>query len=65
MKLKSSIAAIGLMLAGVAFAQPSIYYLWKNNATGKTMCNPDAPAAGWVKVGGPFEDSNCTIKAPQ
>jgi hypothetical protein len=65
MKLKISLAAASLMLASAAFAQPSIYFMWKQTSTGKTMCNPDAPAAGWVKVGGPFSDPNCTIKEPQ
>jgi hypothetical protein len=53
------------LLCGLAIAQPGEYYLWKNNTTGKTMCNPDAPGTSWVKVSGPYEDSNCTILQPK
>ena len=44
MKLKLTLAAASLLLAGLAMAQPSEYYLWKNNSTGKTVCEPDMPA---------------------
>lgn len=65
MKLTSMILAAALMLSGVAIAQPSIYFLWKHKTSGQTVCNPDAPDANWVKVGGPFQDSNCTIPEPK
>jgi hypothetical protein len=50
---------------GAALAQPSEYILWRNNASGKTMCDPESPGKDWVKVSGPYEDPNCSILLPQ
>jgi hypothetical protein len=61
---KLALAAAGLLLCAVSLAQPSVYFLWKNQA-GQTLCNPEAPDASWVKVGGPFEDANCSVTAKQ
>ena len=68
MKLKLTLAAAALALAGIAgtaTAQPSLYYVWKHKTTGKTMCNPEAVDANWVKVSGPYSDANCSIKEPE
>ena len=65
MKSKLIFAAVAAMLlAGVATAQPSEYFIWKNKASGKTVCEPDMPAAEWIKQSGPYEDSNCKFKVP-
>lgn len=64
MRRKILFLVAAALTAGACIAQPSTYFLWKD-ASGKTMCNPDAPGPGWSKVGGPFEDSNCTIPQPQ
>jgi hypothetical protein len=61
---KLALAAAGLLLCAVSLAQPSIYFLWKNKA-GQTLCNPEAPDASWVKVGGPFQDANCSVPEKQ
>ena len=57
------LAAVTAMLAlcGIAWAQPSQYYLWQNKKTGTKACEPQAASADWVKLSGPYEDSNCTI----
>lgn len=65
MKRKLILIIAASLLSGLALAQPSEYYLWKHKTNGKTMCNPDAPDANWVKVSGPYEDSNCSIAAPK
>lgn len=57
--------ALGLGLAGLAQAQPSVYFLWQNKATKAKMCEPEQPGAQWEKVGGPFSDQNCSIKMPE
>jgi hypothetical protein len=57
-------AAAAMLLAGVATAQPSEYFIWKNNATGKTVCEPQMPADQWTKQSGPYEDANCKFKVP-
>ena len=64
MKIQLCIASAALCLATVAIAQPSEYYVWKNKTTGAKMCEPDMPAAQWVKESGPYEDSNCKFKLP-
>jgi len=63
-KLKITLAAASLLLAGLAIAQPSEYYLWKNKSSGETVCEPDMPAAQWTKQSGPYEDPNCKIRIP-
>ncbi len=65
MKRMISIALVALGLAGIASAQPSIYYKWKNPSTGATACEPEKPGPQWQKVGGPFSDENCSIPEPQ
>ncbi|MDQ6680418.1 MAG: hypothetical protein M3Y67_05575 [Pseudomonadota bacterium] len=45
-------------------ARPSSYVLWKHKTTGQTMCEPDADA-NWIKLSGPYEDSNCRILVKQ
>tara|TARA_R110001606_G_scaffold20681_1_gene73582 strand:- start:41 stop:235 length:195 start_codon:yes stop_codon:yes gene_type:complete len=52
---------VSALFASAALAQPSIYFKWKNMETGKTMCNPDADTSKWEKVGGPYEDPNCSF----
>ena len=64
MKRRLAFVLAAALACGASLAQPSTYFLWKHTS-GKTMCNPDSPGAGWTKAGGPFEDSNCTIKQPQ
>jgi hypothetical protein len=65
MKSKLIVAAIAaLLLTGVAMAQPSEYFLWKSKASGKTVCEPDMPAAQWTKLSGPYEDVNCKFRLP-
>ena len=61
MTRKFAFVLAAALACGAALSQPSTYFLWKHTS-GKTMCNPDSPGSGWVKVGGPFEDSNCSIK---
>lgn len=63
-RILTSALALAL-LAGPALAQPSEYYLWKHKTSGQTMCNPDAPSKDWVKLSGPYEDSNCSILQPK
>ncbi len=65
MKLKLALLAATVTLSCVATAQPSIYYLWKHQHTGQTACEPEALDANWVKVGGPFQDANCSIPMPE
>jgi hypothetical protein len=65
MKRKLILILAATLLSGLAIAQPSEYYLWKHKSTSKTMCNPDAPDANWVKVSGPYEHSNCSILQPK
>jgi hypothetical protein len=54
-------SALTLAMAGAALAQPSLYYVWKNKDTGKTMCEPQADEATWTKVSGPYSDPNCSL----
>lgn len=65
MKRTMSIALLALGLAGLAGAQPSVYYKWKNTATGATICEIEQPGPQWERVGGPFGDENCVIPQPQ
>ena len=63
MKFKLRIlTAAALVASGFAMAQPSEYFLWKNPASGKVVCDVAAPGADWVKTGGPFEDPSCKYK---
>jgi len=64
MKFKLTVAAASLLLAGLAFAQPTEYYVWKNKASGQTVCEPDMPADAWTKESGPYEDPVCKIRMP-
>lgn len=64
MKTKAMLVVSALLASSLVAAQPSTYYLWKHKTTGQTMCEPDADA-NWVKVAGPYEDSNCRILAKQ
>ena len=66
MNSKLIVAAVAalLLLTGVAMAQPSEYFLWKNKVSGKTVCEPDMPAAQWTKLTGPYEDANCKFRFP-
>lgn len=57
-------AAILAMACGIAAAQPGVYYLWKHNTTGQTMCEPEADK-NWTKVSGPYEDPNCQFPTKQ
>lgn len=57
---RALIAAAIAAAATVALAQPSAYYVWRHKTTGKTMCEPQAPDANWVRVSGPYSDPNCT-----
>lgn len=60
MKLKLTVAAAALLLAGLAVAQPSEYFLWKHKVTGQTTCEAQvADEDAWVKVSGPYRDANC------
>lgn len=63
-RILTTFVALGL-LAGGALAQPSEYYVWKHKTTGKTMCDPEPPGRDWVKVSGPYEDSNCKVLLPK
>ncbi|MBE0548254.1 MAG: hypothetical protein IH627_11515 [Rubrivivax sp.] len=65
MKSKLALFVIAISLSWVAAAQPSTYYLWKNTVTGKTACEPESLGVNWIKVGGPFQDANCSIPMPQ
>jgi hypothetical protein len=66
MKKRVSLLVLAAALAGSVVAQPSVYYLFKHKVTGKTICEPDAPDANWVKVGTKaFQDPNCTIPQTQ
>ncbi|GHU30199.1 hypothetical protein AGMMS50256_16650 [Betaproteobacteria bacterium] len=55
------VATAVLSAVPVAWAQPSIYYLFEQKSTGNTICEPQAPNESWVQIGGPFEDLQCTI----
>lgn len=55
----------GLVAAGAAFAQPSLYFVWKHKQTGQQMCEPQAADANWIKVAGPYSDPNCSIPEKQ
>jgi hypothetical protein len=65
MKRRLSLLLLAAALAGTAIAQPSVYYLFKHKVSGKTICEPEAPDSNWIKVGGAFQDPNCTIPQPQ
>ena len=66
MKLKAMVLASAALVVGLATAQPSVYYLWKNVQTGKTACEPVAIDANWVKVSETaYQDPNCTILMPE
>ena len=62
-RLVAIVAAIAV--SGLAWAQPSEYYLWQNSKTKEKMCEPQAPTADWVKLSGPYEDPNCSIVIKQ
>jgi hypothetical protein len=64
MKLKLTLAAASILMAGLAIAQPSEYYVWKNKGSGQTVCWPEMPADKWIKLSGPYEDPNCKIRIP-
>jgi len=56
------ISALALALAaGNVLAQPSEYYVWQQKGTGKTLCDPEPPGKDWVKLSGPYEDSDCKV----
>lgn len=60
MKFRLAMLAATLALSTAALAQPGAYFVWKHKTTGQTMCEPEADA-NWIKVSGPYEDSNCKI----
>ncbi|MEI2418108.1 hypothetical protein V8Z80_18155 [Orrella sp. JC864] len=60
MKLKTLLLAAGLAFSAGVLAQPSMYYLWKNPSTGQTVCEPESPGKGWVKVSEQvYQDLEC------
>jgi hypothetical protein len=61
MKAKLIAVTAALALCGLAFAQPSEYYLWQNKKTGEKVCDPQAASADWVKLSGPYEDPSCSV----
>jgi len=64
MKFKLILATASLLLTGLAIAQPSEYFVWKNKTSGQTVCEPDMPADKWTKQSGPYEDPNCKFRVP-
>lgn len=65
MKAKILISA-SLVFACMAFAQPSEYYVWKNAASGETVCDVAQPATGqWTQVSGPYQDPSCQYPFPK
>ncbi len=54
-------AAVISIAVPAAWAQPTVYYLFEQKGTAKKLCDPQAPDESWVRIGGPFEDPNCTI----
>ncbi len=65
MKAKIIISA-SLMFASMAFAQPSEFYLWKNTASGETVCDVAQPTVGeWKQVSGPYQDPDCKYPFPK
>lgn len=69
MHIKLIVATASFALAAVtttlAIAQPSQYFLWQNKKTGQKVCEPQAIDADWVKLSGPYEDPNCSIKSKE
>jgi hypothetical protein len=65
MKFKLLIAATALALTSLAMAQPSQYFIFKNNKTGQTTCQPQidgADAVNWTQQdGGPYSDPDCKV----
>ena len=61
MKAKLFAATTALALCGLAWAQPSQYYVWQNKKTKEKICEPQAANADWVKLSGPYEDPSCSI----
>lgn len=60
MNMKMILIAAGLSLSAIAMAQPSMYYLWKNPATGEVLCEPEQPGQGWVKADEQtYQDLDC------
>jgi hypothetical protein len=65
MQRKIALFLSATLLAAAAFAQPSLYYLWKNKKTGEQICDPQAADDSWVKVSGPYSDPNCKVPEKQ
>jgi hypothetical protein len=59
MKLRWTTFAATMVACGLAMAQPSPYFVWKNKTTGATICESEADESKWVKVSGPYEDPTC------
>lgn len=59
---KRLLVTLALCAAGSLMAQPSVYFKFQHKATKAVICESDPPdTVNWVKVGGPFQDANCTI----
>jgi hypothetical protein len=61
-RLLIAVLALGFAV-GVVWAQPSQYHVWKNNATGQTVCEEGDMGPGWTHVSGPYEDPSCKVLA--
>jgi len=60
------LASASLVFACMAFAQPTEYYVWKNTASGQTVCDVAQPSTGkWTQESGPYQDPGCKYPFPK
>ena len=46
-------------LAVAASAAPALWYQWRSQQTGATVCSRTPLGEGWVRADGPYADSGC------
>lgn len=58
----------GLLMAAclsAAWAGPAPWYQWRSDLQGQTLCAQVSPGAAWVRVDGPYLDSDCRRPPPR
>ena len=52
-------AALFLLWASTAVAEPAPWYRWQSVVTGETVCAQTSPGPGWTRLDAVFVDPKC------
>lgn len=57
--LQRLLGAALMALSLAAQAAPAPWFWWESKATGQRTCSQTSPGEGWLRAGGPFNNSQC------